>query len=126
MAAKKYIGIGPSAHSYDGDSRRWNISNNTGYIKKVNNKEVFYEAEQLTSLDKFNELIMVGLRTENGFNLKQANSFLNCNHLKEFTFQLKKLLSNSTIQQKENQISMFENKLMLAEHATRELFILNE
>ncbi|MDG2343422.1 MAG: radical SAM family heme chaperone HemW [Flavobacteriales bacterium] len=123
---KKYIGIGPSAHSYDGDSRRWNISNNTGYIKKVNNKEVFYEAEQLTSLDKFNELIMVGLRTENGFNLKQANSFLNCNHLKEFTFQLKKLLSNSTIQQKENQISMFENKLMLAEHATRELFILNE
>ena len=123
---KKYIGIGPSAHSYDGESRRWNISNNTGYIKKVNNKEVFYEAEQLTGLDKFNELIMVGLRTENGFNLKQANSFLNCNHLKEFTLQLKKLLSNSTIQQKEDQISMFENKLMLAEHATRELFILNE
>lgn len=123
---KKYIGVGPSAHSYDGASRRWNVSNNTAYIKKVNNKEVFYEEEQLTSLDKFNELILVGLRTKIGFNINQANSFLSINQLKEFTFQLKKLLSNSTIQQKENQICMFENKLMLAEHATRELFILKE
>ena len=123
---KKYIGIGPSAHSYDGVSRRWNVSNNTAYIKKVNNKEVFHEEEQLTSLDNFNELILVGLRTKIGFNINQANSFLSINQLKEFTFQLKKLLSNSTIQQKENQICMFENKLMLAEHATRELFILKE
>lgn len=123
---KKYIGIGPSAHSYDGVSRRWNVSNNAAYIKKVNNKEVFHEEEQLTSLDKFNELILVGLRTKIGFNINQANSFLSINQLKEFTFQLKKLLSNSTIQQKENQICMFENKLMLAEHATRELFILKE
>ena len=92
----------------------------------MNNKEVFYEEEQLTSLDKFNELILVGLRTKIGFNINQANSFLSINQLKEFTFQLKKLLSNSTIQQKENQICMFENKLMLAEHATRELFILKE
>ena len=123
---KKYIGIGPSAHSYDGVSRRWNVSNNAAYIKKVNNKEVFHEEEQLTSLDNFNELILVGLRTKIGFNINQAKSFLSINQLKEFTFQLKKLLSNSTIQQKENQICMFENKLMLAEHATRELFILKE
>ena len=123
---KKYLGIGPSAHSYDGVSRRWNVSNNTSYIKKLNNNEVFYEAEQLTSLDKFNELILVGLRTKNGFNIKQAKSFLSSNHMKEFSFQLKKLLSKNAIQQKDNQIRMFENKLMLAEYATRELFILKE
>ncbi len=123
---KTYIGIGPSAHSYDGNIRRWNMSNNTKYIKNINNKECYHEFELLSKLDKFNELIMVGLRTKKGFNLENALPFLNAEQQKDFNYQINRLLSNNTIQKNQNQICMFAHNFMLAEHATRELFILKQ
>lgn len=58
-----YLGLGPSAHSYNSISRQWNISSNSAYIRKVNEKEVFYEAETLTTKQRFNEYILTRLRT---------------------------------------------------------------
>jgi oxygen-independent coproporphyrinogen III oxidase len=123
---KEYLGIGPSAHSYDGNSRRWNKSNNANYIKSIKNNEPYHEFETLSKIDKFNELIMVGLRTKKGFNLEKAFPFLNAIQKQQFNSQLKQLLLKKTIQRTEKQISMFEDNLMLAEYATRELFILKE
>lgn len=60
---KKYIGIGPSAHSYQLTSRRWNISNNAAYIRGVENGSKYWEEEQLSIANQFNESIMTGLRT---------------------------------------------------------------
>lgn len=60
---KKYLGFGPSAHSYNGNERQWNISNNEVYIQKINAGEKFYEKEVLSLQNKFNEYIMTGLRT---------------------------------------------------------------
>jgi oxygen-independent coproporphyrinogen-3 oxidase len=54
---KKYIGIGPSAHSYDGVSRSWNIANNTLYIKALDADELPNEIEILSEADRFNEYI---------------------------------------------------------------------
>ena len=123
---KNYLGIGPSAHSFDGNSRRWNKSNNSGYIKSVNNNTCYHDFERLSKVDKFNELVMVGLRTKQGFNLKEAFSLLNLIQQKECDEQLKRLVAKKIIQKNKNQISMFADNLILAEHATRELFILNE
>ena len=67
---KPYIGLGPSAHSYNGFSRQWNISNNTLYIDSINNKIVPYEEEILTPVQRLNEYIMTGLRTSEGISLK--------------------------------------------------------
>jgi oxygen-independent coproporphyrinogen-3 oxidase len=66
---KKYIGIGPSAHSYDGDSRSWNIANNALYLKALQKDELPNEVEKLTLEDRYNEYIMTGLRTIWGVSL---------------------------------------------------------
>jgi len=67
---KKYIGIGPSAHSYDGESRRWNVANNTLYIQSIKNNIIPFEEEKLTNGERLNEYIMTSLRTIEGLDLK--------------------------------------------------------
>jgi oxygen-independent coproporphyrinogen-3 oxidase len=66
---KKYLGIGPSAHSYDGISRSWNVANNAMYLKAIKNEELPNEIEKLTLEDRYNEYIMTGLRTIWGVSL---------------------------------------------------------
>ena len=61
-----YLGVGPSAHSFDGKQRRWNIANNALYIRYVEEGIPFYEQEELSRQDIFNEMIMTGLRTKWG------------------------------------------------------------
>lgn len=65
----KYIGIGPSAHSYDGKSRKWNIANNGLYIQSIKNNIIPFEEERLTDTHKLNEYIMTSLRTIEGLDL---------------------------------------------------------
>ncbi|WP_159022619.1 radical SAM family heme chaperone HemW [Formosa sp. L2A11] len=60
---KKYIGIGPSAHSFTGESRSWNVSNNSKYIKAIQSNTLPSEIEYLSVNDKYNEYVMTGLRT---------------------------------------------------------------
>jgi len=67
---KKYIGIGPSAHSYDGKRRAWNINNNPKYIKSITSGELPQEVEELTRTDQYNEYVMTRLRTQYGVSLK--------------------------------------------------------
>jgi len=66
---KKYIGIGPSAHSYDGIRRGWNINNNPKYIKTISEGELPMETEVLSKKDRYNEYVMTGLRTIWGVSL---------------------------------------------------------
>jgi oxygen-independent coproporphyrinogen-3 oxidase len=66
---KSYIGIGPSAHSYFGNTRRWNVSNNALYIKSLKNNLIPFEQEELTATQQLNEYIMTSLRTIEGLDL---------------------------------------------------------
>jgi len=68
-AGEKYLGLGPSAHSFDGSSRQWNIANNALYIQSLGNNTVPFEKELLTPVQRLNELIMISLRTQEGLNL---------------------------------------------------------
>ena len=65
-----YIGLGPSAHSFNGYSRQWNISDIKGYVKAINTGKAFYEREELDTKAKFNEYIMTSLRTMWGIDLE--------------------------------------------------------
>jgi oxygen-independent coproporphyrinogen-3 oxidase len=58
-----YLGLGPSAHSYNGSSRQWNLKNNPGYVKAVNEGGRFYEEERLSLKDRYNEYVLTRLRT---------------------------------------------------------------
>lgn len=84
-----YLGIGPSAHSFDGRKRRWNIANNARYMRSIEKGEVFFEEEILTEEDRFNERLLTGLRTREGVAMDALNTnfsarpqFIKC--LKDF------------------------------------------
>ena len=66
---EKYIGIGPSAHGYNGKTRYWNVSNNSIYIKTIKKGYLPQTIEKLSFVDKYNETIMIGLRTSWGISL---------------------------------------------------------
>jgi len=68
---KSYLGIGPSAHSYNGTHRSWNVSNNAKYLKALQSDTIPQEIEVLTVKDRFNEKIMTGLRTIWGISLNE-------------------------------------------------------
>ena len=65
-----YLGLGPSAHSFNGYSRQWNVSDLKGYIKAVNSGKSFFESEELDTRRRFNEYIMTSLRTMWGIDLE--------------------------------------------------------
>lgn len=69
---KSYIGIGPSAHSFNGTQRGWNVSNNSKYIKAITQNELPLEIETLTLTDRYNEYVMTGLRTIWGVSLDKV------------------------------------------------------
>ena len=71
---KLFLGVGPSAHSFDYKSRRWNIASNKKYIEKLNNNNIYFEEEVLTISQKFNEYILTNLRTKWGINISAIKS----------------------------------------------------
>ena len=75
LKGKQYLGIGPSAHSFNSHSRQWNVANNAQYIKSLKKNELNFEVEYLTQKDVFNEYIMTGLRTIWGVDLNRIEGF---------------------------------------------------
>lgn len=71
---ENYIGIGPSAHSFDGKNRMWNIAHNTKYIKSLQKNMIPETSEMLTSKMRYNEYLMTGLRTSQGIDLAYIKS----------------------------------------------------
>jgi oxygen-independent coproporphyrinogen III oxidase len=101
---KKYIGIGPSAHSYNGINRSWNVSNNSLYLKSLAENKLPTEVEILTQSDRYNEYIMTGLRTTWGVSLDRIE--------KEFgSTYLNYLLQNASKYLKEEKLQLHGNIL---------------
>lgn len=71
---EKYLGLGPSAHSYDGRSRQWNAANNSVYISSLRKDEIPFEKEILTASQQLNEYIMTSLRTAEGLDLEKIHT----------------------------------------------------
>lgn len=118
-----YLGIGPSAHSFNGISRQWNIANNHKYIASILQNEIPAESEILTEADKFNEYIMTSLRTKWGVDL----DFLELNFPEEFMMEMQEPLAENVSQGKierngSSLILTTEGKL-LADAIASELFV---
>lgn len=71
---KKYLGIGPSAHSFNGTSRQWNVKNNIAYVKAIESGTAFFEEETLSEEDQYHEYLITSLRTKWGINLSEISS----------------------------------------------------
>lgn len=68
---KNYLGLGPSAHSYNGNSRQWNLKSNSGYISAIKSNGVFFDKEELSTNNKYNEYVMTRLRTKWGCDIRE-------------------------------------------------------
>ena len=95
---KKYIGIGPSAHSYDGISRSWNVSNNTIYLKSLEENKLPNETEILSKTDRYNEYIMTGLRTIWGVSLDRILAEFGSEYLDYLYIQAEKHIKSNVIE----------------------------
>jgi oxygen-independent coproporphyrinogen-3 oxidase len=104
--SKKYLGLGPSAHSFDGTSRQWNISNNALYVKALNAGQPYFESENLLPKDLLNEYIMTSLRTNEGLDLQHVTE-----HFGEQKGSL--LENNASVYIHSNQMEKKQEKLVL-------------
>lgn len=122
---KKYIGIGPSAHSFDGIKRGWNINNNPKYIKAIEANELPMEVEILSKTDKYNEYIMTGLRTIWGVSLlKVVEEF--GNKYKEYLLQqADKYIEQHLLYLDDDTLLTTKNGKFLADGIASDLFMLN-
>ena len=120
-----YIGIGPSAHSYFGNQRAWNIANNTNYIKSIQANQLPIEIEELSIEDQFNEYIMIGLRTIYGINPEEIKKRFGNNLTNHFNTEIKKLFEENLIQQTKDKIILTENAKFFADGIASRLFYID-
>ena len=116
---KKYLGLGPSAHSFDSESRQWNISNNNTYIESLEKNEIPFEKEILTLSQKTNEYIMTSLRTLEGLDLGKLPGSVN----HELQAASKKFIESGKLILRENKLLLTKEGKLFADGITAELFV---
>jgi oxygen-independent coproporphyrinogen III oxidase len=119
----KYLGIGPSAHSYDGVSRQFNVSNNSIYVRKIEAGELPSERELLTTSDKVNEYLMIGLRTSAGCDLEymyEEYGFRLSDSQRRYLEQLKEF---GKLELDEGRIKLTNKGKLLADKIAGDLFV---
>ncbi|MFC0775936.1 radical SAM family heme chaperone HemW [Terrimonas alba] len=115
---KKYIGIGPSAHSFDGNTRWWNVANNTAYIRSIGQGVIPFEQEILTITQKLNEYIMLSLRTAEGLNLTK----LATKEADKLTAESSKYLEKGLLKKEGNFLRLTKEGKLLADGIAADLF----
>jgi|688.fasta_scaffold04193_12 oxygen-independent coproporphyrinogen-3 oxidase len=119
-----YLGIGPSAHSFNGELRWFNLSNNAVYAKQIMQENLAGEWESLEEYQRFNEKILLGFRTHSGLSLNEIQNQFSTkyfNHLMKIYHSIKK---NDWIIEKENHLILSRKGMLLADHITA-LFFFN-
>ncbi len=122
---KKYLGIGPSAHSYDGVSRSWNVSNNTLYLKAIQNEELPNEIEKLTLEDRYNEYVMTGLRTIWGISLVRIEEEFGEKYLDYLKKQSQKFIDDGLLSITDDLLKPTLKGKFLTDGIASDLFYLN-
>jgi oxygen-independent coproporphyrinogen III oxidase len=122
---KKYIGIGPSAHSFNGESRSWNVSNNSMYLKAIADNKVPSEIEILSKTDQYNEYIMTGLRTIWGVSLDKIETEFGSSYLEYLHQQAEKYISDNLLTVENNILKTTKKGKFLSDGIASDLFLLN-
>ena len=94
---KKYLGLGPSSHSYNLESRQWNIARTSKYISSVGAGKPDTEMERLNDEQKYNEYIMLSLRTKWGADIKKIEQLSNTAGAEHFKLHIQKYLNNGFV-----------------------------
>jgi oxygen-independent coproporphyrinogen III oxidase len=116
-----YLGIGPSAHSFNGHTRQWNIANNAQYIKALAEENVPFELEHLTKRDQYNEYVMTSLRTMWGCDLNKIAA-IGDDFLAHFLFEIKKHIDSGMVFKKDENYVLSSKGKFFADGISGELF----
>jgi oxygen-independent coproporphyrinogen-3 oxidase len=122
---KKYIGIGPSAHSYDGQKRGWNVSNNSVYIKSISEGILPLETEILSKTDRYNEYIMTGLRTMWGVSLQRIEKEFGPIYLHYLNKQAARYIEDHLLFMDDEILRTTQKGKFLSDGIASDLFLLN-
>ncbi len=120
-----YLGVGPSAHSYDGENRRsWNIANNALYVKNLEAGLLPAESEILQEKDRFNEMLMIGLRTARGVDLVKLKRNFSEVVIAYFDKEIASKLDNGLLRMEYDRLFIPEVHWFMADGIASDLFIL--
>lgn len=121
---KHYLGLGPSAHSFNGTSRQWNIANNAAYMKSISgDHKVPFEIEQLSFEDRFNEYLMTALRTMWGADLELIAARFGKDVVTRLTGNIIPYLEQEWMIQKENKLILTQKGKLFADKIAGDLFL---
>ena len=123
-SGKHYLGLGPSAHSFNTISRQWNIANNALYIQSITNGQLNFEIEYLTEANRYNEYMMTSLRRMEGFDLDLIEATFGKRYLDHSIEMIQAMRSKDIFQQNENQYSLKKEAKFLADGIASDFFIL--
>lgn len=118
----KYLGIGPSAHSFNGISRQWNVSNNALYIKAINEGTEFFETETLSKLNRYNEYVLTRLRTKWGCDLNYIKTEFGNNFAEHFA-ETSAAFMPKDLQKNQTNYSLTKMGKLMADKIAMELFM---
>ncbi len=118
-----YLGLGPSAHSFDGKSRQWNVANNAQYIKSIQANQVPFTREELTINQQYNEYVMTSLRTIWGCDPQHIAEKFGKKMLKHFNKQILPHVQNKTIETDDKCYFLTDKGRFLADGIASDLFI---
>ncbi len=122
---EKYLGLGPSAHSYNGASRQWNVSNNAAYIRSLSqDNDVWFEKEELTSGQQYNEYIMTSLRTIWGTDINYIASAFGEEIALYCSREVEKYVSSGNVLLEENKLFLTDKGKLIADRIASDLFII--
>ncbi|MDH7912056.1 radical SAM family heme chaperone HemW [Winogradskyella sp. SYSU M77433] len=122
---KSYIGIGPSAHSFNGKQRGWNVSNNSKYIKSIQQDQLPIEKETLSLTDRYNEYVMTGLRTIWGVSLDKVESDFGLSYKEYLKEQSKTFINQHLLYIDDEHIRVTKKGQFLSDGIASELFKIN-
>lgn len=122
---KHYLGIGPSAHSYNGKERSWNIKNNIKYIKALQENKLPREIEELTTTDRYNEYVMTGLRTIWGVSLRKVEDDFGLTYKEYLLKQAQKHLDEHLLFLDGDILIVTKKGKFLSDGIASDLFLLN-
>ena len=125
-SGKKYLGAGPSAHSFDGMTRRWNIDKNTSYMKLVNEDSVYYELEELDLTSRFHDYLMTSLRTMWGADMELVLREFGQSYQEYCLQQAKPFLQTGRMKKDGNKLMLSKEGMFLADHIIEALFLSRE
>jgi len=123
----KYIGLGPSAHSYNGTARQWNVSNNIQYINfLLKENKLLFETEHLSTENRFNELLMTRLRTMWGLDLKSLESDFPQKMIAEFKDEMSSYLILGELMLENDVLKLSPKGKFIADKIISDLMIIND